>query len=151
MVGDPREQLEVVNSTRNCWLIVTCSTCQCRVCWCLPGHLTRAYVGPLPYLTSIIHSQWSGDVFRGLEPLVDLMNEVQGLIEVIEIKRMCNIPWFPGWLVCFSLEIKGIFLDIKILSAATCRGGIPWGCSVVGRLITSVSESVLSGSSGARV
>ena len=58
MVGDPREQLEVVNFTRNCWLIITFSTCQCWVCWRLPRHLTRTYVGPLPYLTSIIHSQW---------------------------------------------------------------------------------------------
>ena len=125
MVCDPHEQLEVVNFARNCWLIITFSTSQCRVCWRLPRHLTRTYVGPLPYLTSIIHPQWIGYVFRGLEPLVNLMNEGQGLVEVVEIKRMCNIPWFPGWLVCFSLEIKGIFLYIKILSAAICRGGIP--------------------------
>ena len=57
MIGDPREQLEVINPARSCWLIITFSTSQCRVCWRLPMHLARTYVGPFPYLASIIHTQ----------------------------------------------------------------------------------------------
>ena len=78
------------------------------------------------------------------------MNEGEGLAEVVKINRMCNIPWFSVWLVCFGLELKGIFLDVKVFRAAPVEEASPGGCSVVGRLITSVSESILSGSSGAR-
>ena len=52
------------------------------------------------------------------------MNEGEGLAEVVKVDRMCNIPWFSGWLVYFGLEIKGIFLDIKVFCAAPSRGGI---------------------------
>ena len=59
-----------------------------------------------------------------MEPLIELVNEGEGLAEVVKIKRMCNIPWFPGWLFCFGLEIKGISLNIEVFCAAPCRGGI---------------------------
>ena len=54
------------------------------------------------------------------------MNEGEGLAEVVKINRMCNIPWFSVWLVCFGLELKGIFLDVKVFRAAPSGGGISW-------------------------
>ena len=80
------------------------------------------------------------------------MNEGEGLAEVVKVNRMCNIPWpwLSGWLVCFGLEIKASSWTSKYSVPLPVEEASPGGCSVVGRLITSVSESVLSGSSGAR-
>ena len=53
------------------------------------------------------------------------MNDGESLTEVVKLKCMRDIPWFSGWLVCFSLEKKGITLDIEVFCATPCRGGIP--------------------------